>query len=1237
MKKFHRHRIVAIVADSGTGKSSLAGAGFAPAFRGGALADVSRDDPDDRIWNVVTMRPRANPEEGLRSGINYASEKLGRTPDERASLRRRADVANPSETAFALQCNLPSRRTATLIIVDQFEELFTQTPSALCAPFVKLLLELADSDKDFRVLLTVRADYFNQCREIRDEIKAADGRSLFDRLVADNRAAILRLNRISEGGLRDVVCEPLRLAGDRDKTAQEALLKAVQREISDQPSDLPLLQVALKAAWREHKSAGLGLLEAYESVGGVLGALAQEAEKVRNTQLSPDDQARLESIFVRLVRLGDTGGATGRTAALDEFDAPEQALLRRLGDDEHGRLLAVSEKSAEIAHEALITQWPWLQGRLKEGAHDVRRLDRLMSKSAEWSEAQEDRKSEYLASGAEREFFDELANERPNWLSGIDRKFVEASNAFYQAELFARTAEEKRKERDQKTLHRRFQQLAAAVAALVCALIVVGYYYLAEGRAKSEAIAALSRAESETLKAIKNQSVALTALAVTEAEKHPVNAAKLALAAWPRDSSDKKTPKLSATLDALGQIVPNLRERLLIRDAKRFAVFSPDGYRVVTGSTDNNALVWEAASGLPAGTLSGHERPVNSAAFNRGGTRIVTTSDDETARLWDAASGRVIATFAAHEGPVNSAVFNRDGTRIVTASDDKTARLWDAASGRVIATFAGHDGAVHSADFSPDGTRVVTASADGTARLWDASTGRAITTLAGHHGPVYSAAFSPDGSRVVTASDDMTARLWDASSGRPIATLAGHHGPVYSAAFSPDGSRVVTASDDKTSRVWDVDSGLATVMLVGHDEAVRLAAFSPDGKSVVTASDDNTVRLWDAGARVIAAFSGHEDVVSSAEFSPDGTQVVTSSADSTARVWDAASGRVIATLAAHEGPVNSAVFNRDGTRIVTTSDDMTARLWDAGSGQLIATLAGHQRTVRSASFSSDGTRVITASDDMTARLWDASSGRAITTLAGHHGPVYSAAFSPDGSRAVTASDDTTARLWDASSGRPIATLAGHHGPVYSAAFSPDGSRVVTASDDMTARLWDASSGRPIATLAGHHGPVYSAAFSPDGSRVVTASDDKTARLWDASSGRSVATLVGHKDLVYSADFSPDGTRIVTASADRTARIWDATCGRAVATLLGQNGEVTFGDFSPDGTRLVTVSRDHIARIWDVTALPNGNILHIACKLLAGNVSLDGVTSYPLTFDLPICSTDPPPPDPEELPNSVRTQ
>ena len=86
------------------------------------------------------MRPGANPEEGLRTGVSEAAEKLGRSRDERAGLRRRIALDDPSETAFALQCDLPTKKTATLLIVDQFEELFTATPNALAAPFVRLLL-----------------------------------------------------------------------------------------------------------------------------------------------------------------------------------------------------------------------------------------------------------------------------------------------------------------------------------------------------------------------------------------------------------------------------------------------------------------------------------------------------------------------------------------------------------------------------------------------------------------------------------------------------------------------------------------------------------------------------------------------------------------------------------------------------------------------------------------------------------------------------------------------------------------------------------------------------------------------------------------------------------------------------------------------------------------------------------------------------------------------------------------
>jgi WD40 repeat protein len=179
---------------------------------------------------------------------------------------------------------------------------------------------------------------------------------------------------------------------------------------------------------------------------------------------------------------------------------------------------------------------------------------------------------------------------------------------------------------------------------------------------------------------------------------------------------------------------------------------------------------------------------------------------------------------------------------------------------------------------------------------------------------------------------------------------------------------------------------------------------------------------------------------------------------------------------------------------------------------------------------------------------------------------------------------------------------------------------------LATRVWDAATGRAMAVLKGHKNTVRSAAFSPDGSRIVTASEDRTARVWDAAAGKAIAVLSGHEYEVKSAAFSPDGSRIVTASSDKTARVWDAATGKAILVLSGHEKPVNSAAFSPDGSRIVTASDDNTARLWDVSTIPKGNILQVACKLLNGNFNLEGVTSYPLTFDRPICATDPPPPD-----------
>ncbi len=131
-------------------------------------------------------------------------------------------------------------------------------------------------------------------------------------------------------------------------------------------------------------------------------------------------------------------------------------------------------------------------------------------------------------------------------------------------------------------------------------------------------------------------------------------------------------------------------------------------------------------------TLYGHTGSVNSVSFSPDGTRIVTGSDDRTAKVWDARTGTALLELKGHTGGVTSVSFSPDGTRILTGSGDETAKVWDARTGTALLELKGHTGGVSSVSFSPDGTRILTGSGDRTAKVWDARTGTALLELKGH-------------------------------------------------------------------------------------------------------------------------------------------------------------------------------------------------------------------------------------------------------------------------------------------------------------------------------------------------------------------------------------------------------------------------------------------------------------------------------------------------------------------------
>ncbi len=1167
-----RHRLLAVVADSGAGKSSLAMAGLVPAFRGGAFADPSRREPDGRIWHVIVMRPGNDPVEGLRRGVTEVAEKMNVSAGERAMLRKRLDLADVAESAFALRCDLPADRTETLLVVDQFDELLTETPEANRAPFVDFLTRLASLREPggVRVVLTVRADYFNLCRPFEE----------LYRLLADaDDPAAMRLKRISDPGLEQAVKRPLELAGYERPDDAERLARRTRLDLGDRAGDLALAQMALYVVWKRRHGPDGTLLDAYADVGGVTGALAQEAERIRTEKLTKAEAALLTPLFVRLVRLGDTGGAVRRICRRDELDPARQALADRLCSDAHGRLLLASDDTYEVCHEALITQWPWLQDELNRVAADLRDLDPLMRRASLWAVAPEADKRGHLATGVEREAFAALTARRDGWLSEDERTFVGASH-----EAFAR-------ERETRDRERRFRKWvtrgAVAASVLLAALAAFAGWSAWEARRQQEiavaeagrADAAAEEARRAAIRAMENETVSLAALSrVALSEMLPVEAVKLALAAWPR-AGDESRPASARSVASMVRAIPELRERLRIEgheDAVDSAVFSPDGKRIVTASWDKTARIWDAATGAPLLVLSGHQDTIASAAFSPDGTRVITASWDRTARIWDATTGEQ-SPGLGRGATINSAVFSPDGRRIVVA-EGSDARVYDAATRALLLTLEAQGGVIYSVAVSQDNGRIATASSDGKARIWNAADGSLALTLEGHATKANFASFSPDGALVVTASDDDTARIWGGDAPR---TLEGHSGDVNTAAFSPDGTRIVTASDDRTAIVWDSATGTALFTLVGHTSAVKSATFSPDGALILTASDDGSARVWDATSPQTAWLKGNGGQALSAVFSPDGARIVTGHLDGTARIWDTPTVREMLALKGHTNRVQSASFAPDGARVVTASSDKTARVWEVGTGELRSTFVGHREAVLSGSFSPDGTRIVTGSLDGTARVWDVTTSAPLLTLDGGDRQVVGASYSRDGDRIVTVTSGRIVRIWEAATGALMLELQGRFA-VRSAEVSPDGKRVVIASVDGTAEIRDARTGAPMLILEGHSGWVQSAVFSTDGSRIITAADDKTVRVWDAATGAQLLSLRGHRESVRSAEISQDGARIVTTSNDRTARI------------------------------------------WDISSLEKGDAFQIACQRLGNNTSLKDVQErYGLGELTPVCGDNPP--------------
>jgi len=134
-----------------------------------------------------------------------------------------------------------------------------------------------------RVVLTLRADFYDRPLMYPH----------FGHLVEEHTAVVLPL---TSEELQQVIRKPAERVG---AVLEQDLVEAITADVEDQPGSLPLLQYALTELF-ERREGRMLTNQAYQGIGGVLGALGRRAEGVY-ADLEPHEIEVARQLFLRLV------------------------------------------------------------------------------------------------------------------------------------------------------------------------------------------------------------------------------------------------------------------------------------------------------------------------------------------------------------------------------------------------------------------------------------------------------------------------------------------------------------------------------------------------------------------------------------------------------------------------------------------------------------------------------------------------------------------------------------------------------------------------------------------------------------------------------------------------------------------------------------------------------------------------------------------------------------------------
>lgn len=1152
-------RFLAVVGPSGIGKSSVVRAGLIPALREGAI-DGSGD------WLITDMLPGPRPFLELERALERMAVDLPADVRERFAERDLNALAGLSRV-------LPDGKEL-LVVIDQFEELFTMTDEGVASAFLDLLVSAVELNQA-RIVVTLRADFLD-----RPLLYSEFGELLRDSMIGLRSPSPAELGEAIMGPARGVVVD-----------VDAALVERLVSEVHDRPGGLPLLQFALVELF-ESRESDLLTLEAHEEIGGVTGSLTRRAEAVYEG-LDADQQSSIKQVFLRLVTVVEGASPTRRRVRITELgdlDA-EQAIdafarNRMLVFDNDPDTRA---PTVEVAHEALLIEWPRLAGWIESTREDLTLSRRLDEAIRDW-EANE-RDDAYLLTGGR------LAQHQ-TWTSGTSLLLTEREQGF----LASSTAYE------ESLRARRRRRRTVITAGFGFAAVVATVFGIVAFQQAEDADAAAERALANEQQALESEQDAIDAAErATASEERATENAKIAranaLVASATAAMDEDAElALLLALEGASTVPEDLDAMRVLRRALRapvtvysgvldsesflfFADMSPDG-RYLVGSGQSGIELREVDSGETLWVYEhgmGGREGISVPAFVNGGSEIAVglawapVEDDPFGdppeavgvHILDAETGTLERRFDT--GPCGATLAPRNrtvGGASVVIETPRSGWYDEFGCGRHPST-----------DLLTLRNRILDVN---TQSFADAGDSYEI----GPSASGFSIAFDTNGVyRLFYSRDDDLVTVEEIATGQEVFRLPS--APIAKETeISQDGSLVVLGGsaeiDSRELHVYEMGTGAEAAVLEGHSGNTWDSEFTADGELLATTGEDGLIKIWDPRTG-------------------DLVQSITTIGDNNGFVWLSEDASRIGVLGIQSVSVVS-LDHADSAEV--------GALEICGEGQPFYAGAGIDvQADRALVYGSCGGAL-----GARGTVFDLTTMSVVV-----RGPVASSqgyALSPDGGAVASQEwappDDTgpgkfgTAVLTDLESGETTrmeglcereagiddaGCEAPGEGPYAAAAeefdFSPDGRLLAMSSFTADGQVWLAETGESLAIW-----PFSSAAFTPDGTKIVSVDSVETPARLQVHSTEDFSLLDSHEfDEGWFLNWivvAGDGSTVVGGQGPDIVFFDIETLNEVGRWAGAHDGQVRQFDVSDDGSMLASIGFDGFAKVWD---LETGGLLH----------------------------------------------